>query len=368
MRPAADRLPRRTRRTSSLTHMEQRPLGSAPFQVSVLGLGAMTFGAESDEETSHAILDAYVEAGGRFIDTADVYGRGASEEIIGRWLATRETPGDLLIATKGRFAMSDDPADQGAGRAHLEHALEASLRRLGVEAVDLYQIHAWDPTTPVEETMETLNDFVDAGKARAIGVSNFLGWQLERAVMTAGAHDWAPIVSLQPQYNLLGREIELEIVPLCLDEGIGLIPWSPLGGGWLTGKYDRETRPTGRTRLGDDPDRGIEAFELRNNSDTWRVLDAVRELASRRDVSMNQVALGWLRQRPGVRSVLLGCRTVDQLTDNLRSLDWDLDGEEMSRLDRASAPGIPLYPQGFLEVEAGMNVWEDLVTRVEPPY
>ncbi len=348
--------------------MEQRSLGLAPFQVSVFGLGTMTFGDESDEATSHAILDTYVEAGGSFLDTADVYSHGVSEEIIGRWMAKRGGPRDLVIATKARFAMSDDPADRGAGRPHLERALEASLGRLGVDVIDLYQIHAWDPDTPIDETLETLNSFVESGKVRAVGLSNFLGWQLERAVMTAAHRGWAPIVSLQPQYNLLGREIELEIVPLCLDEGIGLLPWSPLGGGWLSGKYRRDVRPTGRTRLGEDPARGIEAFDLRNTDRTWQILDGVEAVAAERGVTMSQVALNWLRRRPGVSSVLLGCRTVAQLEDNLHALDWQLSDDEITALDEVSAPGIPTYPQGFLEVEAGMTVWADLTTRTIPPY
>ncbi|HEX6146278.1 MAG TPA: aldo/keto reductase [Acidimicrobiia bacterium] len=348
--------------------MERRPLGDSDLRPSVFGLGTMTFGAESDEKTSHAILDRYVESGGVFLDTADVYTRGVSEEIIGRWLARRGGHADLVIATKARFAMSDDPADRGAGRAHLERAIEASLRRLGVDVVDLYQIHAWDPATPIEETLETLDDMVTAGKVRWVGVSNFLGWQLERAILSARHNGWAPVVSLQPQYNLLTRDIELEIVPVCLEENVGLLPWSPLGGGWLTGKYSAYERPAGVTRLGVDPNRGVEAYDLRNNDHTWRVVEAVRAVAAERGVTMSQVALNWVRQRAGVSSVLLGCRNIGQLEDNLAALDWALSPDEMRRLDEISAPGIPIYPHGFLEVEAGVDVWESLGTRNERPY
>jgi aryl-alcohol dehydrogenase (NADP+) len=348
--------------------MEQRPLGESDLTVSVFGLGTMTFGAEADEETSHALLDRYVEAGGAFLDTADVYARGMSEEIIGRWLTRRRAADSLVVATKARFAMSDDPADRGAGRAHLERAVEASLRRLGVDAIDLYQIHAWDPVTPIEETLETLDDFVTAGKIRWIGVSNFMGWQLERAVLTARHRGWAPVVSLQPQYNLLTRDIELEVVPVCLEENIGLLPWSPLGGGWLTGKYSAYERPAGATRLGVDPDRGVEAYDLRNNDHTWRVVEAVRTVAAERGVTMSQVALNWVRQRAGVSSVLLGCRNIRQLEDNLGALEWELSSAEMERLNEISAPGIPTYPHGFLEVEAGVDVWERLATRTGRPY
>ncbi|MEE8405676.1 MAG: aldo/keto reductase, partial [Acidimicrobiia bacterium] len=259
--------------------MEQRTLGSSGLEVSVFGLGTMTFGHESDEATSHAILDRYVEAGGGFIDTADVYTHGVSEEIIGRWLAKRGGVDSLVVATKARFPMSDDPADRGAGRAYLNRAVDASLRRLGVDVIDLYQIHAWDPNTPVDETMETLNSFIEAGKVRYVGVSNFLGWQLERAIQTTERNGWAPVASLQPQYNLLAREIELELIPLCLDRGVGILPWSPLGGGWLTGKYERTTKPTGASRLGEDPTRGLEAYNVRDTEGTWRILDGVRAVA-----------------------------------------------------------------------------------------
>lgn len=348
--------------------MEKRKLGKSDLDVSVFGLGTMTFGDEADEATSHAILDAYFEAGGSFIDTADVYSRGVSEEIIGRWLAKRGEVEGVTIASKARFAMSDDPADSGAGRAYLERAIDASLRRLGVETIDLYQIHAWDPGTPIDETLETLDGFVKAGKASHIGVSNFIGWQLERAILTAEHNDWAPPVSLQPQYNLLGREIELDVLPLCMDRGIGTLPWSPLGGGWLTGKYERTVAPTGASRLGEDPARGIEAYDLRNTERTWEILDAVKAIADSRGVTMGQVALNWVRNRPTVSSVLLGCRTIAHLEDNLAALQWDLTDEEMRTLNEVSAPGIPLYPQGFLENEAGVTVWERLQTRVTPPY
>jgi len=347
--------------------MEHRSLGESGLELSVFGLGTMTFGAEADEATSHDILDRFVEEGGTFIDTADVYTRGASEQIIGSWLAARGGADGLTIATKARFPMSDDPADRGAGRAHLERAVDASLSRLGVDVIDLYQIHAWDPQTPLEETLETLNDLVVAGKIRFAGVSNFTGWQLQRAVLTARYEGWAPIVSLQPKYSLLSRDIELELLPLCLDQNIGLLPWSPLGGGWLTGKYTPAERPVGATRLGENPSRGIEAYDLRNTDRTWAILEVVQAVATARDTSMGQVALNWVRGRPGVTSVLLGARTVDQLTDNLGALSWELNENEISVLNEVSAPGIPIYPHGFIEAFAGVTIWEDLMTRVEPP-
>ena len=347
--------------------MQHIPILDGALQLSIFGLGTMTFGAESDEATSHTILDRYLDAGGTFIDTADVYSHGESERIVGSWLATRSNREDVVIATKGRFPMSDDPADRGAGRSYLRRAVDASLRRLGLDAIDLYQGHAWDPATPLEETLEVLDELVTEGKVRHAGVSNYTGWQLERAVMTARHRGLTPIASLQAQYSLLGREIELEILPVCLELDIGVIVWSPLAGGWLSGKYSPDERPTGNTRLGDDPTRGIEAYDLRNRPRTWDVLDAVMEVAAARGTSAAQVALNWARSRPGVASVLLGARTVAQLEDNLAALAWELDEGEMERLNRVSAPGMPIYPHGFLEAYTGMRVWEELGTRVESP-
>ncbi|HYO18070.1 MAG TPA: aldo/keto reductase, partial [Dermatophilaceae bacterium] len=217
--------------------MHHRTLGNSGTVVSTYALGTMTFGAEADEPAAHAIIDDYVAAGGNFVDTADVYGRGDSEEIIGRWLAAHPTQAEqVVIATKGRFAMGDGPNDLGTSRRHLRCALDASLRRLGVEQIDLYQMHAWDGVTPLEESLRFLDDAVRNGKIAYYGFSNFLGWQLTKAVHVARANGFTPPVTLQPQYSLLVREIESEIVPACLDAGIGLLPWSPLAGGWLTGK------------------------------------------------------------------------------------------------------------------------------------
>jgi aryl-alcohol dehydrogenase (NADP+) len=310
----------------------------------------MTFGHESDEETSHAQLDRFVERGGTFVDTADVYTRGRSEEIIGRWLAKSGARDRLVIATKGRFPMGDGPNDAGLSRTHLGRALDASLRRLGIDTVDLYQAHAWDPLTPIEETLAFLDDAVRAGKIRYAGVSNFVGWQLQKAAMLASAA--APVVTLQPQYNLLVRDIEFELVDVCRNEGIGILPWSPLAGGWLTGKYTRDETPTGATRLGEDPRRGMEAFGPRNAEErTWRVIDAVREVAESRGVSMSQVALAWVAGRPAITSVILGARTLTQLDDNLGAADLRLSDEERALLADVSTPLVSDYPYGAPGVE-----------------
>lgn len=345
--------------------MEHRALGRSELQVSVLSMGTMTFGAEADEATSHAMLDRFAEAGGTTIDTADVYSMGTAEEIVGRWLAGRPDKDRFVVATKGRFAMGDGPNDSGASRDHLVGAVDASLRRLGIDAIDLYQVHCWDPATPLEETLETLDDLVRAGKIRYAGLSNFTGYQFARAVTTARLQGWTQIVSLQALYNLLDRTIEQELIPECLDEGVGILPWSPLAGGWLTGKYTKDRRPEGATRLGEDPNRGLEAYDLHNRDRTWRIVDALREVAPGRP--MAAVALAWLRDRPGVSSVILGARTVGQLEVDLAAADLDLAPEERSMLDRVSAPGYPVYPFGFIEKYGGETVWERLGTRNEVP-
>ncbi|SDS55256.1 aldo/keto reductase [Actinoplanes derwentensis] len=328
--------------------MEYRTLGGTGTIVSTFCLGTMTFGNESSEEVSHAQLDRFVEAGGNFIDTADVYSHGVSEEVIGRWLAARLGARDrLVIATKGRFPMGDDPNSAGLTRVHLSHALDASLRRLGVDTIDLYQAHAWDPLTPIEETLAFFDGAVRAGKIRYVGVSNFLGWQLQKAATITQFRGLAPIVTLQPQYNLLAREIEFELVDVCRNENIGILPWSPLGGGWLTGKYQRDSTPTGASRLGEDPGRGMEAYGPRNSDTrTWRILDAVRQVAEAHGVSMSQVSLSWLADRPAVTSVILGARTVEQLEDNLGAAGLHLPQKETELLTEASTPVVGEYPYG----------------------
>ena len=333
--------------------MDYRTLGRSGCAVSQLCLGTMTFGAETDEAGSHAQLDRFVEAGGTLVDTADVYSGGVSEAIIGRWFADR--PADLtdrvVLATKGRFPMGDDPNSLGLSTRHLTRALDASLERLGLDVVDLYQVHAFDPVTPLDETLRTLDGFIRAGKINYYGLSNFTGWQLTKAVHLAAALGVAAPVSLQPQYSLIVREIEWEIVPAVLDAGMGMLPWSPLGGGWLSGKYQRDQRPTGDTRLGDNPERGMEAYDRRGTERTWQVIDAVQEIAEARDVSMAEVALAWVTDRPGVTSTILGCRTMEQLETNLRAADLTLTEEETAALDRASDLHASDYPYGELGVD-----------------
>ncbi|MGP8222356.1 MAG: aldo/keto reductase [Acidimicrobiales bacterium] len=334
--------------------MEYRTLGRSGCAVSALALGTMTFGSETDEATAWVQLDRFVEVGGTLVDTADVYSAGASEEIVGRWLAARskDVRRRVVLATKGRFPTGAGTNDAGLSRRHLAWALDDSLHRLGVEAIDLYQVHAHDPLTPIEETLRFLDDAIRAGKIHYAGLSNFTAWQLQKAVDVADARNLVRPVTLQPQYNLLVREIEWEIIPACSAEGLGVLPWSPLGGGWLTGKYRRDERPKGATRLGENPNRGVEAYDRRSRVErTWDVIAALHQIAEARGASMAQVALAWLVDRPAVTSVILGARTLDHLEDNLGAADLHLSATETEQLDTASDPGAADYPYGQPGIE-----------------
>ncbi|MCC9195090.1 aldo/keto reductase [Arthrobacter sp. zg-Y916] len=328
--------------------MDMRLLGNSGTVVSNFALGTMTFGNEADERTSHRMMEDYLSAGGNFIDTADIYNAGASEEIVGKWLHSNQAArNSMLLATKGRFPTGDGLNDAGNSRRHLRRALEGSLRRLGVEHIDLYQLHSWDPLTPLEESLAFLDDAVSSGLISYYGFSNFTGWQLTKAVWMAKLHNWQPPVTLQPQYNLLEREIESEIIPAALDAGLGLLPWSPLAGGWLTGKYRRESVPAGNTRVGENPTRQFQEWDLRSsNPRTWHILDALAQMASAHGAEPAQIALAWLAGRPGVTSVILGARTPEQLESNLQATGVELSEAETQRLDALSAPVVGNYPYG----------------------
>jgi aryl-alcohol dehydrogenase-like predicted oxidoreductase len=263
--------------------MEYRYLGKTGLKVSELCLGAMTFGREATEEVSHQSVDRFAEAGGDFIDTADVYSRGVSEEILGRWLKDRPRD-DFVIATKVRFPMGEGPNDVGLSRKHILAGVEASLRRLDTDYIDLYQVHCWDEATPLEETLSTLDSLVQSGVVRYLGASNYSGWQLQKAIDVSRHMGWEPFVCLQPLYNLLDRHIELELLPVCQNEGLGVIPWSPLRGGWLTGKYRRGmTAPPEGSRVQSATEQGwSEAWEVYDNERTWSVLDELFAVAEAR--------------------------------------------------------------------------------------
>ncbi len=329
--------------------MEYRYLGATGLKVSELCLGAMTFGRESSEEVSRQILDRFVEAGGNFIDTADVYSRGASEAVVGRWLAGKQRD-DLVIATKVRFPMGEGPNEVGLSRKHILSGIDQSLRRLGTEYIDLYQVHCWDHTTPLEETLSTLDSLVRSGKVRYIGASNYAGWQLQKAIDLSRRMGWEPFVCLQPQYNLLCRSTEWELLPVCQNEGLGVIPWSPLRGGWLSGKYRRGmTEPPAGTRVAIAEEQGwSESWGAYNNERTWSLLDTLFAVAEEAGKSPAQVAINWLLQQAGVTAPIIGARTLEQLETNLGSAGWQLDEHAMERLERASAIEMP-YPYEQIE-------------------
>jgi aryl-alcohol dehydrogenase-like predicted oxidoreductase len=328
--------------------MEYRHLGKTGLTVSELCLGAMTFGREASEKQSVALLDRFVEAGGSFIDTADVYSRGLSEEILGRWLKTKDRD-DFVIATKVRFG-TDDPADRrpnrfGLSRKHIMAAVDASLRRLQTDHIDLYQVHNWDPVAPLEETLSTLNDVVRAGKARYIGASNYTGWQLQKAIDISRANGWEHFVCLQPLYNLLDRELEWELLPLCRSEGLGVIPWSPLRGGWLSGKFHRgmEGPPAGTRIEKADAEGWSESWSRYANEHSWVVIDALLAVGEEAGKSPAQVALRWLMQQPGVTAPIIGARNTEQLESNLGAAGWSLSDDQLKRLTEASDKPLP-YP------------------------
>jgi aryl-alcohol dehydrogenase-like predicted oxidoreductase len=329
--------------------MEYRLLGNSGCAVSAFTLGTLTFGNETDEADSFAQLDRFAEVGGNLVDTADVYADGRSEMIIGRWLSARSgARARAIIATKARFPTDETPNGHGLSRRHLSMALDASLERLAVDTIDLYQLHGWDPLTPVEETLRFLDDAVRAGKIRYVGLSNFLGYQIQKYVDLADALGLtSKPVTVQPQYNLLARAIEWEVAPACQAEGLGLLPWSPLASGWLTGKYHRDAPPAAGTRLSDQVDEGMRIWNDRGNLErNWRVLDAVRKVADGRGVPMSQVAIAWVLARPAISSVILGARTLAQLEDNLAAGELTLSAEETALLNEASDPGAPDYPYG----------------------
>lgn len=324
--------------------MNYRQMGKTGLRVSELCLGAMTFGRETAENDSVKILDRFAEAGGNFIDTADVYNEGISEEIVGRWLKGKNRD-DFVIATKVRFRTGPGVNSIGLSRKHILSSIENSLRRLGTEYVDLYQIHAWDASTPLEETLDTLNDLVRAGKARYLGASNVTGHQLQKAIDISRCNGWEPFTCLQPLYNLLDRGMEWELLPVCMNEGAGIIPWSPLRGGWLSGKYRRGmSAPPANTRIEDASKQGwSERWSEYATEQTWQIIDVLLAVAGETGKTPAQVALNWVLNRPGVISPIVGVRTMAHLEDNLGATGWLLSNDHAMKLTEASQPSTP-YP------------------------
>jgi aryl-alcohol dehydrogenase-like predicted oxidoreductase len=325
--------------------MDYRQLGHSGLRVSALTLGTMTFGGRgnfakvggTDVETATRQIDMCLDAGVNLIDTADVYSEGLSEEIVGKALKGRRDR--VLLATKARMPMGDGPNDAGLSRHHIIRACEASLRRMGTDYVDLYQVHEWDGHTPLEETLDALDYLVRSGKVRYIGCSNYAGWHLMKALAISERRGYQRFISQQIYYSLQSRDAEYELVPAGLDQGVGILVWSPLAGGLLSGKYRRgQDMPEGSRHLTDwnEP-------PVHDEDQVYDIIEALVEIAESHDASPAQVALAWTLGRPGIATVVIGARTEEQLADNLGAADLTLGAEERARLDELSAPRL-MYP------------------------
>ncbi|NOU28703.1 MAG: aldo/keto reductase [Polyangiaceae bacterium] len=334
--------------------MEYRTLGTSGLKVSTLCLGAMTFGeaddksfmhqVSCDEATSQAIMNRALDQGINFIDTADVYGQdGLSERVVGRWMAQEKARDRVVLATKFRFRMGDGPNASGASRYRIVRTVEDSLRRLGTDRIDLYQIHMQDFDTPEEETLRALDDLVRQGKVLYLGASNYAAYRLTDSLWTSRTQHLEHFVSLQMQYSLVVRDLEREHVPLCRKFGLGIIPWSPLAAGFLSGKYQKgQTAPQG-SRM----EKWKERYAGFDKDRNWKILDAVRAVAKEHGTTETAVSLAWLLQKPAVSSVIFGARTLGQLDENLKADGLRLTEGQMKSLDDASAYELG-YPYDFL--------------------
>jgi aryl-alcohol dehydrogenase-like predicted oxidoreductase len=337
--------------------MEYRQLGGSGFKVPVLCMGTGTFGGggeffkawgASDVAEATRLVDICLEAGLTMFDSADIYSNGLAEEITGQAIKGRRDR--VLISTKGTFRFGEGPNDVGSSRFHLTQAVEASLKRLGTDFIDLYQLHAFDAMTPVEEALDTLADLVRAGKIRYIGCSNFSGWHLMKSLDVSDKHGWPRYVAHQAYYSMIGRDYEWELMPLGLDQKVGCVAWSPLGWGRLTGKIRRgkPLPPVSRLHNKTVVDIGPQV----SDEYVYKVVDAIDKVAAETGKTVSQIALNWLLQRPTVATVIFGARTEEQLRQNLGAVGWNLTPNQIARLDEASAT-VPAYPywhqRGFPE-------------------
>jgi aryl-alcohol dehydrogenase-like predicted oxidoreductase len=334
--------------------MEHRNLGTSGLKVPVLCLGAMTFGEADeksfmhqigcDEKTSFAIMSHALEKGVSFIDTADVYGQdGLSERVVGAWMQEAKTRDKVVLATKFRFRMGEGPNGTGASRYRIVRTVEDSLRRLRTDRIDLYQIHMQDVDTPEEETLRALDDLVRAGKVLYLGASNYAAYRLTDSQWISKTQNLERFVALQMQYSLMVRDLEREHVPLCQKFGLGILPWSPLAGGFLSGKYQRNQPPPAGVRL----EKWRERFADYDTDRGWRTIDAVNAIEKEKSTTASAVALAWLLAKPAVTSVIFGARSIAQLDDNLKALEVKLTPADVKMLDEASAFPVG-YPYGFI--------------------
>ncbi|MCX5497035.1 aldo/keto reductase [Kaistia dalseonensis] len=330
--------------------MRYNTLGGTGLLVSEITLGTMTFGGrgfwtaigELDQSAADTIVARALDAGVNFIDTADVYSEGLSEEVTGRAMVNSgKKRSDIVLATKALGSVGPGPNDRGASRGHIMDAVKASLTRLGTDYIDLYQIHGFDPLTPIEETVRALDDLVRQGHVRYVGVSNWASWQIMKALGIADHNGWARFASLQAYYTIAGRDLERDIAPMLLDQKVGLMVWSPLAGGLLSGKYDRDgSSPEGGRRANFD-------FPPVNKDRAFDVIDVMRDIANAKGTSVARIALAWLLKQPFVTTVIIGAKTIEQLDDNLAATDIELSADELARLDAVSALP-PEYPGWML--------------------
>ena len=307
--------------------MEYRKLGNSGLKVSEVGLGGNNFGWWADEQASIPVVHAAIDLGINFIDTADIYDQGHSEEYIGEALKGKRT--NVVIATKFANPMGEDANQRGTSRRYIMQAVEASLRRLQTDYIDLYQIHMPDATTPIEETLRALDDLIHEGKVRYIGCSNFAAWQLCEALWTSRTNNLHSFVSVQPMYNILARQVERELMPCCQDYGIGIIPYSPLASGFLTGKYRKgEKLPDGARLSGPDP-----RFQRMFTDENWNRLEKLENYAREREHGIGELAIAWLLAKPMLATVIAGARKIEQVTANVAAGDWKLTAEEVAEIE-----------------------------------
>lgn len=330
--------------------MKTRFLGDTGVRVSELCFGAMTFGGKDywanigqvGQKEADDLVNIAIDGGINFFDTADVYSEGMSELLLGKALGTKRN--SVVLATKVRGRTGSGPNDVGLSRRHIIDSCNTSLKRLGTDYIDLYQVHSFDPRTPLEETLRTLDDLVREGKVRYVGASNFAGWQLMKALAISDTQHLERFITLQAFYSLIARDLENELVPLSLDQHLGILPWSPLGGGFLTGKYRRgKPRPEGARRS--NPTAQFLQFDEEKGFD---IVDELEKTARKYGATITQAALNYLLRKPGVTSVIVGARNKEQLTDNLKTVDWEIAAEEVARLDTLSTPPR-VYPYWMLE-------------------
>jgi len=336
--------------------MKMRVMGRSGLLVSELALGTMVFGEDGSRaagpQESAAMIRRFLEAGGNHIDTANVYAGGRSEKIVGEAIAGIRDR--VVLATKVRFSTGDGPNDAGLSRLHIVRGVEQSLRRLRTDYIDVLYMHTWDPLADLHESLRAFDDLVTAGKVRSIGVSNFKAWQVMKSLGISDLHDRARFVAAQYQHSLVVRDIEREFVDLCETEGIGMMPWSPLGGGFLSGKYRADQRPTDASegRLATQPDGDEEAWHRRATERNWAIVAAVEGVAADLGATVPQVAIAWLLTKPVVSSVIIGVRTMSQLEDNLGAAGLDLPDAALAILDEVSAPELG-YPYRFMSAYSG---------------